>query len=308
MSTSLIGWAVVAIVIFGIRAFLKKNKTYRRNYALGLKVAEEIQVLVSKGAYKQAETLFKNQTLNDITQITDHLALSLKEDVLKAWQVSENSDFSKLSLGVFYLHQAWIVRSHKLADEVSDNNAEGFFDYLQMSETTLHTIPENSILNAEVSSRKIRLYMSLSEPEKATECYKYVTTKYPDLVWPFIHYAEMIQPKWGGTIDEVIAFYEGVPNDFLIKSIVELKLVLDAIVIGDNYFEKYNKELTDFAIEKILEIDEKLASIKITSIHKYILYNYMEAISNNVNRNDIRKKYITLMEGNYTLYPYGLTE
>lgn len=306
MNTSLIGWAALAIIVFCIKAYLKKNKSYRREYSLGLKIAEEIQALVLKDSFNKAEDLLKNQEANDITQIIDHLALSVKKEQLLAWEASENSDFSKLTLGVFYLHEAWIVRSHKLADEVSDDKAESFFDYLNLSETTLDLIPENSICNAEVNSRRVRLYMSLSDKETATEYFKKSSQNHPDLIFSYIHYAELIQPKWGGTIEEVEIFYESLPNKFLVKSIVQLKLILDAIVIDDNYFTKYNEDLNDFAIQKVLEIDEKLASINLTSIHRFVLFNYMEAISNNLGRKDIRKKYVSLMEGNYTIYPYGL--
>lgn len=308
MNISLIGWGTVALVAFCIRILVKKNKSYRRNYSLGLKVAEEIQSLIFKGAYKQAESLFENQTINEVTQITDHLALSLKVDKLQAWQDSENSDFSKLSLGVFYLHQAWIVRSHKLAEEISDGDRDVFYDYLKLSKGFLDGIPENAKCNAEVNSRRIRLYMSLSDNESASEYFKKVSKKYPDLVWPFLHYAELIQPKWGGSIDEVERFYENLPNDFLIKAISELKLIMDAILVDDNYFKKYNENLTDFAIQKMLEIDEKVVSKNLQSIHKYVLYNYMEALANNLNRKDIREKYLKLQNGHYTIYPYGLTQ
>ena len=236
----------------------------------------------------------------------DHLALSIKGKKLKAWQETENTDFSKLTLGVFYLNQAWIVRGNNLSDEVSDDKTVSFNNYLHLSKSIFSLISENSVYEAELYSRKIRLHMGLNDNETGYSYFKKVSQKYPDLIGAFIHYSELIQPKWGGSIDEVVNFKEGLPDNFLIKSIIELKLIMDAIVINDNYFVKYNEDLNDFAIEKILKIDKELLTNDLTSIHKYILYNYMEAISNNTNRRDLRTKYLKLVDGNYTIYPYGL--
>ncbi|WP_028980431.1 hypothetical protein [Sporocytophaga myxococcoides] len=306
MGEALITWGIIISIIIGIRYFFKKKKGYRRQYSLGLKVAEEVQRLIKNKDYSEAGKKIQSQNLNDITQIIDHLSLSLNEDELLKWDESEDSDISKITLGVFYLHLAWITRSHKLAKDVSQKDAEGFFDYLDICEKTFESVSADSFYKPELDSRNIRLYMSLGDNSKASDFFKTVTKNHPDFIWPYIHYSELIQPKWGGAIEDLDKFYESLPDNLLIHSIVELKLILDSIIMNDNYFIKYNDNISEFAREKVIKIDKELNSNNVSSIHKYILYNYMAAISENLKLNDLSKKYQKLVDGKYTIYPYGL--
>lgn len=298
-------WIFIAITVFVIIKTFKK-KSYRRNYSLGLKLAEDAESLIKQKKYKEAENLVSKQSLNDITQVVDHLALCFKEKVLTEWNTSTNSDLAKLTLGVFYLHLAWISRSHKLAKDVSKKKAEDFFDYLDLSYDTFDTISENSFYSPELNSRKIRLYMSYGNNETAGEYFNEVSKNQSNFIWPFIHYAELIQPKWGSDIKDLEDFYENLPENFLIQSIVETKLILDSMIMDENYFSKYNINIKSFAKEKVLAIDADLNAENTDSIHKYILYNYMILLSDEIGDNTIKSKYKKLKDGNYTLYPHGL--
>jgi len=307
MDGAQIGWIVFIVLIFGFRYYLKsKRKGYRREYSLGLKSAEEIQSLIKAKDFKEAESLAQKQDLNDITQIVDHLALSLNEELLLEWEASEKSDFSKLVLGVYYLHFAWITRGHSFADEVSDDDAKGFFDYLQLCSETFNSIPEDSFYKPELTSREIRLGMSLGNNELAHSCFQDVSEKHPDFIWPYIQYSEFIQPKWGGDIAGIEKFYESLPDDFLIKSIVELKLILDGRIMNDYYFKKYNENVNEFECETILKIDKEFDLQTVDSVHKYVLYNYMVSVAVELNLNELKKKYKSLRDSNFTLYPHGV--
>lgn len=297
---------VGVLIIVGLFKFFKRKKDFRRDYTLGLKVAEEIQIYIKHKNYSTAEQKTQRQDLNNITQIIDHLSLSLSENELLSWNESSKSDLSKLALGTFYLHLAWITRSHKLAKNVSKNQAKGFFDYLQVSEDIYESISTDSPYNPEAESRKIRLYMSLGNMALATNYYNNLYNNLPEFIWPYIHYSELIQPKWGGTIENLEIFYESLPKDFLIHSIVELKLILDSTIMNDNYFRKYNSDIKEFARQKLIQIDEEYDKIQISSIHRYIFFNYMEALSDTLKLKSLKSKYKTLMDGNYTIYPYGL--
>ena len=306
MGEASITWLVVILIVFGIRYFFKTNKEYRREYSLDLKIAEEIQKLLKNKKYDLVEEKIKNQELNDITQIIDHLALSLKEKDLLAWKEAKESDVSKLTLGVFYLHFAWITRSHQTAENVSDEKAKGFFEYLELCKNSFDSISKDSFYKPELMSRNIRLYMSLGEDTLATNSFHEISESNPGFLWPFIHYAEFVQPKWGGNIEAVESFYENLPENLLIQSIVTLKLILDSTIMNDNYFKKYNDDIYDFALEKLMKIDTELDSKIINSVHKYVLYNYMDSIADDLRLKDVKKKYQKLMDTNYTIYPYGL--
>lgn len=305
MTEAIFTLAVISGII-GYLIYQKKKQGNRRDYSLGLKAAQEIQQLVRNKKFGQAESQFRRQDLNDISQIVDHLALSMKEEELKEWKMSGQSDLSALCLGVFYLHMAWIERSHKLAKNVSDKSVEAFFHYLTLCEQTFDEISSDSDWKPELESRLIRLYMSTGDTDLAVESFHRVNQQHPDLIWPYLRYAELIQPKWGGTVESVMAFYKSLPDDFLIHSLVELKLINDSIVIEENYFSKYTSDITGFAGQKIAEIDNALNSIELQSIHKWMLYNYLQVVAFEVNNKRLRNKYTKLKGDHETIYPFGL--
>ena len=132
MGTSAFIWVIIAGFVLIIIYSKFKKKSYRRDYSLGLPAAQKAQQLIKGNQFNEVEELVKQQSLNDITQIVDHLALSLEEDQITGWQEQQESDLSHLVLGVYYLHMAWITRSHKLASEVSSKSAQGFFEFLEL--------------------------------------------------------------------------------------------------------------------------------------------------------------------------------
>lgn len=308
MNNPIVILCAIILIYFVIATFLKNKKKHRRKYSLGLQSAEKIENWIKNKNYGQIENYILKQELNDITQIVDHLALSLNEEGITTWYTSENTDFSKLTLGVFYLHLAWIARSHKLAKDVSKKNAESFFEYLIEAKEIFSEIPENSFFTPELNTREIRLYMSLSNSHSATNAFHKVSKSNPELIWPYLHYTEFIQPKWGGDVEDLLSFYENLPDHFLIRSIVELKFIMDSIIMDDNYFKKYNANIYNFAHDKVIAIDKEFDSTNVTSIHKYILFNYMEAVCEQLNLNKLQKKYKRLMDNNYTIFPYGLIQ
>lgn len=296
---------VLIVVVFVLRK--KKSKTlYRRDYSLGLGIAKEVENLIKKGTYTEVESKVGSQSLNDISQIVDHLALSLTEEEILQWKESQKSDFSNLVLGTFYLHMAWIIRSHGLAANVTNNQAMGFFEHLDLSQETFNKISKDSKYNSEVESRKIRLYMSLGDNESASTTFFKLSKDQPEFLWPFIHYAELIQPKWGGSVDDIEKLYESLPDNLLVRSIVILKLVLDATTMDDNYFAKYNADINAFASEKLTQFDTEYDKQGIDSVHRFVFYNYMAAVADKTKSSKLQKKYVGLMKGNYTIYPYGL--
>ncbi len=301
-------YILIGLIGFGflIFTFSKRNKSNRRNYSLGLKTAEDIAINIQTGDYDTADSTIRSADYNDITQIVDHVALSLSKETLQKWSTASASDFSKICLGVFYLHQAWIERSHSFGKDVYQKKANLFFENLELSVETFSEISETSQFYPEVLSRKIRLQMSLGNSDDATACFNEVSGKYPELIDPYIHYAEMIQPKWGGTLKSIETFVQNLPDDYLIRSIVELKLIHDSLIMDDNYFVFQTKNLIEFAQEKIRAIDNKLSSNTMRTVHRYILYNYMESVAHSVNDKSLLKKYGTLSANKQTLYPHGL--
>lgn len=300
---------LLAVLALGGFYFFKrknKNKTFKKDYHFGLPSAIQAGKALQAKKYDEVNQILASAELNDRSQIVDHLALSSDEKELQAWMEASNNDESKLILGTYYLHQAWVARSHAYAENVSEANANRFFELLQQSQFMFERMDDSETYEAEQWSRRIRLNMSQEEPEFARDLFESVSQKYPTLVWPYIHYAELIQPKWVGSVEEVEAFYAQLPSDFLIHSIIELKLLVDGLQMGENYFSKQNEDLMALAGQRLVEIDAAINSQRLDSVHKYILFGYMERLSDSVGNPALREKYLKRIQTNFALYPYGL--
>lgn len=297
---------VVGIIVIAVN-LLKKTKKGKPIYSLGLQEAETIRALISAKAFNEAEKLIKKLNSDNLTQTVDHVTLSLSEAIFIEWQEqAKDKAITALFLGVYYSHSAWKARTNAYAKDVSQKGIEGFFFYQEKATACLTSINENFELIGEVYSRLIRISMGNSNDQAVETYYKKAIAINPDMVWPYIHYAEAIQPKWGGSLEAIDALMNALPDRLLIRQIVELKLRLDSFIISENYFSGTMFELKEITKARLIEIDKSIKETPPKSIHRYILYNYMMALSGELNKFTMKKYYKNLMNDWYTLYPFGI--
>ena len=299
---------IVTIFTFGTIGFLVW-KVFRfikgSDITFGNKAIASIINYLNTKNYTKAENAIQQLNPDDFTATLDAIGLKVATDSLKKWEENTtNPELVQLGLGVHYLHKAWIARSHEYASNVSQKKAENFYDLLAIAEDYFSLISKESPYAMEKYSRMIRLTMSQDGyTSEATTYFDLAAENNKDFFYPYIHLAEVLQPKWGGNQQLITDFINTLPDHFLIKNTVKLKLLLDSYICSENYFEGD----LEYTTHKILyEIDSKIDKEQINSIHKYMLYNYMKELASMLNKKKLVNKYKKASKNYPTLYPYGV--
>ena len=302
--------AILPIVagLFFIRKVFKALRAPAINYAFGRKDIEVISLFISNKKYEQAETMLSHFNSDDLTQAIDHVALTLNEKQLRNYYENNGKNaLSSLILGAWYLHNAWKVRSNKVASELSTKQFESYVENLRLSGPLLQAAINESWLASEAHSRLIRVSMGLGYSDAVEEHYRASLKENPEHLWTYIHYSEAIQPKWGGSVEQVQNLISSLPSNYLIRTTLRLKLVYDSYISDENYFnlsddpEAVNKFVADVASAVDTEIDANPPE----SIQRFVLYGYMYLMTQFIDKT-VQKKYKKLIGNNYSLYPFGI--
>ena len=309
---NVLGFLVAILPILAAFFFVKKLiKTLRApaiNYAFGRKDIEVIGLFISNKKYEQAEIMLSQFNSDDLTQAIDHVALTLSEKQLNNYYENSNkSAFPSLILGAWYLHNAWKVRSNKVASELSTKQFESYIENLRLAGPLLQAAINESWLASEAHSRLIRVSMGLGYSDAVEEHYRASIKENPEHLWTYIHYSEAIQPKWGGSVEQVQNLINALPSNYLIRTTLRLKLVYDSYISDENYFNLSDdpEEVNKFVADVVGAIDAELNANPPESIQRFVLYGYMYLMTQFIDKT-IQKKYKKLIGNNYSLYPFGI--
>jgi hypothetical protein len=297
---------LVAMVVIIILSRRKKGKP-QVDYSFGLLQAKDCLLMLKKEEFDQAEAELLQLDPNDLTQTLDYLGLNLKKETFERWlERNKNSDMSKLAIGVFYLHEAWKARGYKRGHQMSQKQGELFAGYLETSRGYLSEISANFSFVAEAYWRILRTYMGIGETESAQQYYLKSKEANASLVWNYVQYSSAAQPKWGGYLELIEDLVDDLPSDRLIQYAVRLKLMLESIGESDNLFGGSMEELWQEAKVYVEKVDTDLDNEPLVSVHKYLVYNYMYLLANELKMKSVSKKYYKLTDGYYTLLPHGI--
>jgi tetratricopeptide (TPR) repeat protein len=279
----------------------------KTDYSYRLQEAIDIKKELIQGNYTKVEDLFLALSSDNISHTTDYLALNSGVEQLKKWsETTRKSEIAQLILATYYGHKGWKIRGYGYASDVPLKDRFSFSDYQKKALELYKDVQNNKLLKAEVYSRLIRVYMSLGETEKGTKAFQKCIKLDSLKVWAYIHQSEAIQPKWGGSLEEVTSLREKITSLELIDQITSLKLLLDSHISGDNLTGNDEVDLKTQSKELILKIDKQIRKNLPNSILKYILYNYMVAVAQEAENENIISTYFYKMNDNYTLYPFGI--
>jgi len=288
---------------------INENTISKTDYSFGLAISKQIKQELLNENYSDVNSLILNLGSDELSHTVDYLALNSGEKELKKWYNETNkSNCAALVLGVYYAHKGWTLRGNSYASEVKASDALSFIDYQKESLTLLSKIEAKDNLLAEVYSRLIRVHMSLDNTTEQQESFESCIEIDSLKVWAYIHMIEAVQPKWGGTLEQTTNIRSNLPASSLIRHIVDLKLMVDSIVSGYSLTGNDTTDINKQALSLIQNIDSELDKTPQTSIQRFIIYNYIAGIAQEISNEELENKYFSKMEGNYTLYPFGIIE
>ncbi|MFK7773714.1 MAG: DUF4034 domain-containing protein [Saprospiraceae bacterium] len=303
---------ITTIILFGLVTYYlyQKRPTFAGkevDYSFGDPTVQKIKSKLEELEYTSAEFLINQLDADDLRQAIDHVTLNGNEKTILDWKEAlPNSQLANLFLGVYYIHQASLNRGNLPMEELPAKQEELFFENSEMAKDLLGKIDEDPELKAEAYSQLLRIAGTTGDFKSADIYFDKCLALNPNHLWAHIEYAENIQPKWGGNLEVIEKFIDGLTDDPLVNQTVYLKMVWDSVLANENLFGGSMKDLKAQAKALLFEIDAELNNHPPSSIQKYVLYNYMTIVSEEFGIRALNQKYNKLMGGNFTLYPFGI--
>lgn len=290
-----------------LRKIVKAIKAPVTDFSFGRKDIQATSLFIQNKKFTQAETMLSQFDSDDLTQAVDHIAISSTEKQLGTYyEKSNGGPLASLLLGAWHLHKAWKLRGHKKAAELKDKQFKGYVEHIKLAGPYLQKATEEAWLAAEAHSRLIRVDMGLGHLDSAEAHFKAAVKSDPGHLWAYLHYAECIQPKWGGSVEQVEHLLNTLPEDYLIRNTIRLKLMNDNFDCDTDFFGLADpgKDWNGFLSGTLTALDAEITANPPASIQRYVMYGYMYVLSL-IAENGLSKKYKKLVGTNYTLYPFG---
>jgi tetratricopeptide (TPR) repeat protein len=303
---------IITIILFGLFAYYlyQKRPTFagkKVDYSFGDANLQKIKSKLEEREYTSAEFLIHQLDADELRQAIDHVTLNgIGKTILDWKETLPDSQLADLFLGVYYIHQASLNRGDLPLDALSPKQAELFFEYSDEAKDLLEKIDSGHEFKAEAYAQLLRVAGTTGDFESADFYFDQCLALSPNHLWAHIEYAENIQPKWGGNLEGIEKFINGLTDDPLVNQTVYLKMVWDSVLANENLFGGTMEDLKQQAKALLFEIDAEVNNHPPASIQKYVLYNYMTVVSEEFGIRALNQKYNKMMGENFTLYPFGI--
>ncbi|MGH1339513.1 MAG: hypothetical protein ACRBFS_25575 [Aureispira sp.] len=279
------------------------------DYSFGDEHIRAVQDQVLRGEYEEMRENCTTKTSDWLTQMVDALALNIPEEYLQNWLAkAKEKELPTLVLGAYYSHKAWVVRGYSYANDIGEEEILSFDDYQDKAIELLTTIQENKTLLVDAAARLIRIYMGKSNMELVEHYFLQCQELDRNHLWSYIHYSEAVQPKWLGSLEALEKFMIELPNRQLIQQIIALKMMNDSFLANQNYVDKESSDLKQIASRLLQKINQEVDESTPSTVQKYVLYNYIAFLSDEIGNQQLLEKYGKRMKNNYTLYPAGIVQ
>lgn len=277
------------------------------DYSFGNPALQKIKSKLEEQEYTSAEFLINQLDTDNLHQVIDHVTLNGDGKTILDWKEAlPDSQLANLFLGVFYIHEASLNRGNSPLEALPAKQEELFFENSEKAKKLLKKIDADPEMKAEAYAQLLRIAMTTGDFESADIYFEKCLALNPNHLWAHIEYAENIQPKWGGNLEIIEKFIDDLTDEPLVNQTVYLKMVWDSVLANENLFGGSMQDLKQQAKALLFEIDAELNNHPPSSIQKYVLYNYMTVVSEEFGIRAINQKYNKMMEGNFTLYPFGI--
>ena len=217
-------------------------------------------------------------------QAKDALSFMLSKKVFDTWEKSDrNSPLLQLIKGSRLMVNAWEARGYGYADTVGQQSADSFYNLLTRAKSTLLQV--QGPLKAEANNLLIRVNKGLSDPELSRQAFDSCITLEKEHAMAYLNYLDLILPKWHGSEEEASAFVEAHKGkSFLIGMLLKTKWLFEQTSYGDT---DVSQEIEDFFSRH----EQEIAQFKSKSPHRFVLYNYMMLLAEEVGNKKLSKRY-----------------
>lgn len=292
---------------------IKKNTPNTKTLAFGMPEVSQVGQWLKDNKYDEIVTCYQNLENNDKSLLLDGVALNhvYMDDAIK-WQSKEPDNYlANIFSGVALTFKAWQARTGQLAKYVTEEQAQGFFNYL---ETAFEHLSKSTNLNPsepEAYARLIRVFMGFSEKEQAQGCFETILSLDSNHLAGHMFMVNLLAPKWLGSKDEMRDFAvkcASQNNDSLLYTVYLMYAVQSFVDLANEDYTQAEQRFKWSFEANIKKVYKKTDFNSITSLQRYHLHNYFSYLFYVLGENKLRNKEIDAIGENISMFPWIYAE
>jgi hypothetical protein len=177
--------------------------------SFGYSELTRITTLLKQGDYDTVRDFYYAISPDKRSALIDGISLTeAHAKILGEW-ISKRSDCAVATVfnGAHWTYTAWVARTGKLGSEVTEKQAQTFFEHLEQAFVFLKASIEEGDQDAEPYARMLRVLMGLSEPlDTLYDYYNEMIRFAPDHLWGHMHMLTAASARWLGSDDQMFEF------------------------------------------------------------------------------------------------------
>jgi hypothetical protein len=179
---------------------------------LDFKPAKAFGKLIVHQQFTEAEQLYRGLSWEGRSLVLAgiHTAPGAFDGPAQQWtKTAPDLALAHLCYGLAQTHLGWEVRTNKVADDVTREQAMGFFEHLQRAFQHLELAESLDPQDANIHAALQPVYMGLESPQSdAEELFARMKQVEPTHLGGHMAMLNALTPKWGGSIEAMTAFAE----------------------------------------------------------------------------------------------------
>ena len=287
-------WAKFAIGAAVLLFFISKYVPLGNLLGIGKKKSKfqyafvsELMALVKSFKNKDFTAVESNfDSLDDSYRSFGINALGEIDDssIINQWLQNEpEAPLPLLVKGAQTISKAWKIRGTGTVDSVSSADLATFKNALQEAKNTLlKAKKESNDYTNNINEKLLQLYKAIDvNREEIHSTFNESFSNNKEDIGVHINYFVAISEKWGGTKEELEAYFKKMPNDDLLKSIINTMLYNDQIWF---YLPSLSAEDKKAWKQKVRVFIKEVDQLEVdeTNLFKYELYRLMATLAYNV--------------------------
>jgi len=292
---------------------IKKNTPNTKTLAFGMPEVPQVGQWLQQNKYDEVVACYQSMTNDDKSLLLEGVTLyeTYVDDAI-AWQSKEPENyFANLFSGSALTFKAWEARTAQRAKDVTEEQARGFYHYLEQAYEHLAKATNLNPSEPETYARLIRVFMGFSEKEQAQQCFDTMVSLDKNHLAGHMFMVNLLAPKWLGSYDEMKDFAVKCANQnestllytvylmFAVQTFVDLA-EKDYMVAEERFKWKFEAN--------IMNLYKKSDIANIPSLQRYHLHNYFSYLFFIVGDKKLRDKEIDAIGENISMLPWLYAE
>lgn len=292
---------------------IKNNVPNTKTVAFGMLEVQKVGQWLQQNKYDEVAACYQKLENNDKSLLLEGVTLNATyvDDAI-VWQSKEpNNYLANLFSGSALTFKAWESRTALLAEHVTEEQAEGFYHYLEQAYEHLAKATNLNPSEPEAHARLIRVFMGFSEKEKAQESFDTLVSLDSNHLAGHMFMVNLLAEKWLGSDEEMKEFavkYANQNENPLLYTVYLMFAVQSFIDLADKDYTVAEERFKWKYEANIMAIYKKANISSITSLQRYHLHNYFSYLFYVLSNKKLRDKEIDAVGENISMMPWAYAE